>query len=504
MSDASSVQILYYYDIRCHEGITELWDGLQAVHRKGPKLSIPRGLQVKGLSKLPVGLEQVLDEIPVGIMVFAPDRRVMLVNRALEAMTGFLAHEASGIPCHYILRGNLCGHGCQIRDVQESRTQSCSEANIVNKNRQKIPVRLTMAPIFDDNGELAAFLESVEDMRLQEAHFDDCSESFLSGKLVGVSQEMRRVFKIIPVIAQTDSSVLITGQTGTGKDLVAEAIHQASGRAKGPFIKINCGALPEALLESELFGHQKGAFTGAVENKPGRFRIAHNGTVYLTEIGDLPLSLQVKLLSFLDDKVVYPLGSTKGHHVDVRVIAATHRNLERMVRDGQFREDLLFRLNVIRLHLPPLVQRAEDMKMLKSHFLQTYNSRFGKKLTGFTDEAKQVLSSYTFPGNVRELRNIVEYAVNVCDGNEIRTEHLPAYIVENSLENHAIDAELISTPMQPAIRPDTVGLNWADTERKMIMDAMVKCQGRKHDAAKVLGLCRSTLWRKMKKHGIIE
>ncbi|MBI5248578.1 MAG: sigma 54-interacting transcriptional regulator [Desulfomonile tiedjei] len=438
-------------------------------------------------------------------MVLGKDRRVMLVNRALEAMTGFLVQEASGIPCHYLLRGNLCCHGCQIKDVEETRRQFCSEANIINKNRQKIPVRLTISPIFDENGELAAFLESVEDTRSQEAPYDDSAESFLSGKLVGVSQEMRRVFKIIPVIAQTDSSVLITGQTGTGKDAVAEAIHHASGRAKGPFIKINCGALPEALLESELFGHQKGAFTGAVENKPGRFRLAHNGTVYLTEIGDLPLSLQVKLLSFLDDKVVYPLGSTKGYSVDVRVIAATHRNLERMVREGSFREDLLFRLNVIRLHLPPLVHRHEDMKMLKAHFLQTYNSRFSKNIAGFSEAAGQVLLSYPFPGNVRELRNIVEYAVNVCDGNQIRPDHLPAYIVEHVPNDHVNDlTENGSSQVQSTIRSDPGEIRWADAERKMIMDTMLKCQGRKHDAAKILGYCRSTLWRKMKKYGMID
>jgi two-component system, NtrC family, response regulator AtoC len=468
-------------------------------------LSPFREFPVKGLSKLPVALKAILDEVPLGMMVFGPDRRVVLVNRALEALTGFLGHETAGIPCYYVLRGNLCSHGCQTKEVEEGRTQFCSEANIINKNRQKIPVRLTIAPILDNDGKLAAFLEAVEDIRSQEAHFDDPADSFLSGKLVGVSQAMRKIFKTIPVIAQTDSSVLITGQTGTGKDVVAEAIHHASGRTKGPFIKINCGALPEALLESELFGHQKGAFTGAIENKPGRFRLAHNGTVYLTEIGDLPVNLQVKLLSFLDDKVVYPLGSTKGHNVDVRVIAATHRDLERMVRDGQFREDLLFRLNVIRLHLPPLVQRAEDVKLLESLFLQTYNSRFGKNVSGFSDEAARILRSYPFPGNVRELRNVVEYAVNVCDGNRIQLEHLPAYIVENSVADDAIDPmENLATLVKPLIRTEGNEVRWPDAERRMIMDAMVKSQGRKSEAAQALGYCRSTLWRKMKKYGIIE
>lgn len=464
-----------------------------------------RGPKVKGLSKLPVTLSQVLDEVPIGITVFGRDRKVMLINRALEAITGFVPHEASGIPCHYLLRSNLCGHGCRIREVEETGRQFCADANIVNKNRQKIPVRLTVAQIVDERGALVGFIESVEDLRSQEAAFEDSIESFLSGKLVGVSQEMRKIFKIIPVIAQTDSSVLITGQTGTGKDVVAEAIHHASSRAKGPFIKINCGALPEALLESELFGHQKGAFTGAIENKPGRFRLAHNGTVYLTEIGDLPVNLQVKLLSFLDDKFVYPLGSTKGYHVDVRVIAATHWNLEKMVRDARFREDLLFRLNVIRLHLPPLVQRGEDLKMLKDHFRQTYNSRFAKQIKGFSEDARRILQSYRFPGNVRELRNIVEYAVNVCEGSQIEREHLPAYLWHNTSENDEIDlGRNVAEPVQFPEKGERRRMSWTDAERQMIMEALVKVQGRRNAAAKMLGFCRSTLWRKMKRHGIAE
>jgi two-component system, NtrC family, response regulator AtoC len=467
-------------------------------------MTLLRTLEVKGLSESLIALERILDEIPIGVMVFGPDRKVVLVNRALEAMTGFVANEASGVLCHYLLRSNMCCHSCQIADVTKSGDSLCSEANIVNRNRQKIPVRLTIAPILDADGAVAAFIESVEDIRSAESASDLPWESFLTGKLIGVSPAMQRILKIIPIIGQTDSSVLITGQTGTGKDVVAEAIHQASTRAKGPFIKINCGALPEALLESELFGHQKGAFTGAIENKPGRFRLAQNGTVYLTEIGDLPLNLQVKLLSFLDDKVVHPLGSTKGIHVDVRVIAATHRNLERMVREGRFREDLLFRLNVVRLQLPPLAKRGDDARMLLEHFLQTFNARFGKKIGGLSNEARQVLVSYPFPGNVRELRNIVEYAVNVCEGSRIQLHHLPAYILEEEAPQPESDAaaENGAAPLAAAAHPAAAKATWIEAERRLLMDAMVKAQGRKTAAAELLGCCRSTLWRKLKRHGI--
>jgi two-component system response regulator AtoC len=471
--------------------------------------------RIEGLGEHSISLPDLIDEIPLGVLVVDTDQRVMLLNRPLEALTGFLSQEAHGIPCRYILRSNVCVEGCPVRDVAMSGGSSYCEANIVNRNRQKIPVRFTAAPILGSNGEVVAFVKSVEDMRfLQQA--DEQTGGFFFGKLIGKSPEMQRVFRVLPAIAQTDSSVLITGQTGTGKDYVAEAVHNASLRAKGPFIKVNCGALPETLLESELFGHQKGAFTGAVDNKPGRFRLAHNGTLYLTEIGDLPLNLQVKLLSFLDDQVVYPLGSTRGVHVDVRIIAATHRNLETMVREGRFREDLLFRLNVIRLHLPPLCERGEDIGMLMDHFLQIFNSRFKKKVMKFSEGTRQKLLQYRFPGNVRELRNIVENAVNLCDGDQILPEHIPAYLdaapsdgSEHDGDQNASSSGLVKFHAEPAgdrewnPPPALDPMNWNEAERRMILDAMLKARGHRTKAAKYLGWGRSTLWRKLKEHGIV-
>ncbi|MCP4757088.1 MAG: sigma-54-dependent Fis family transcriptional regulator, partial [Proteobacteria bacterium] len=306
----------------------------------------------------------------------------------------------------------------------------------------------------------------------------------------------------------SDSSVLITGETGTGKDLVAEAIHQASNRAKSPFIKVNCGALPENLLESELFGHQKGAFTGAFENKPGRFRLAHNGTLYLTEIGDLPLILQVKLLTFLDDQVIHPVGSTKGFQADVRIIGGTHRNLENMVKEGLFREDLLFRLNVVRIHLPPLREREDDSRLLMDHFLHNLNTKLNKRIAGFSTDTLKILNDYHFPGNVRELRNITEYAVNICQEGQIEPEHLPSYVFE--MDPHP------KTPIdlkEPEIKPkrekrELEGNHgerqtWPDRERMLIMDALSKTGGRRNDAADILGWGRSTLWRKMKRYQLV-
>jgi transcriptional regulator with PAS, ATPase and Fis domain len=257
------------------------------------------------------------------------------------------------------------------------------------------------------------------------------------------------------------------------------------------------------LLESELFGHNKGAFTGADHDKPGRFRLAHGGTLFLTEIGDLPLALQVKLLSFLDDKVVYPLGGTKGFHTDVRVIVATHRDLEEMVRYKQFRQDLLYRLNVIRLHLPPLRDRGDDILMLQDHFLKMFQARFGKKVDGFSKNARTILKEYAYPGNVRELRNLIEYAINFCDEQSIRIRHLPEYLLripKQQTPEEQIAHKDPQTPPSPALQSSTD--SWEDIQRKMILDALLKTGGKKQKAATILGWGRSTLWRKMKHFGI--
>lgn len=388
--------------------------------------------------------------------------------------------------------------------MPEESEPTCLEGNIINRDSKKIPVRITFAPVRSLDGKLLGFLETVEDTRVLQELSKKIVQAYSFGDFIARSPQMERIFQILPVIGQTHSSVLITGETGTGKDLLAEAIHQTSNRNKGPFIKVNCGALPETLLESELFGHQKGAFTGAVENKPGRFRLAHNGTLYLTEIGDLPLALQVKLLTFLDDKIIYPLGSTKGYQVDVRMIAATHRNLELMVREGLFREDLPFRLNVVRIHLPPLRERGEDIRLLLDHFFHTFTSRFGKRIRGFSNKALRILLEYQYPGNVRELRNIVEYAVNICLEEQIQPEHLPAYLTDieswNRVESGA--EHQTAPPSQTDQEDGEANLNWAAIERKMIIEALVKAKGRRSKAAALLGWGRSTLWRKMKQFGI--
>jgi transcriptional regulator with PAS, ATPase and Fis domain len=356
-------------------------------------------------------------------------------------------------------------------------------------------------------GNPIGFLETVEDISLIRKLNETVGQAYHFKNIIGRSPEMEKIFQIIPSLAQSDSSVLVTGETGTGKDMVAETIHQASSRAKGPFVKINCGALPETLLESELFGHRKGAFTGAVENKPGRIQLANNGTLYLTEIGDLPLSLQVKLLTFLDDREVFPLGSIKGFTADVRIIAATHRNLEQWVKEGRFRKDLLYRLNVVRLHLPPLRDRQGDIQLLLDHFLNRFAKQLAKNIQGLSHKTLKLLLGYRYPGNVRELRNILEYATNICNDRQIKPKHLPAYLMENGPFESTVTAHptAVPTDMQSednALIHPVLHQEWTDIEKQMIIQALIRAGGRKNKAAASLGWARSTLWRKMNHYGI--
>jgi two-component system, NtrC family, response regulator AtoC len=468
--------------------------------------TLPR-IQIKGLFDAHIELPSLIDEIPLGIVVLDTQRRIVLINRAFEALSGFSMEDARGIPCFHIMRTKLCIQKCPLKKMDSNSESISVESDMINKERVLIPVLINLSPIKDTEGHLTGFLETVEDLRPLKEVDAKTQQAYGFRHIIGKSREMTRLFQTVPLVAQNDSAVLITGETGTGKDMLAEAIHQASNRAKGPFVKINCGALPETLLESELFGHQKGAFTGAVENKPGRFRLAHNGTLYLTEIGDLPLALQVKLLTFLDDKVVYPLGSTKGFQANVRVVTATHRNLEMMVKERTFREDLMFRLNVVRLHLPPLRDRGDDIRLILDHFLNIFASRFRKDIKKISKKAFQILLDYSFPGNVRELRNIMEYAVNICQKGQIQPVHLPAYLMNS--KSHSVPLKLDETEPSgwPAsiIKPNIEKAEhrtWASMERDIIMEALVKAGGRRNKAADMLGWGRSTLWRKMKQYKI--
>lgn len=315
----------------------------------------------------------------------------------------------------------------------------------------------------------------------------DLNQCFGFSQIIGESAEMKKIYGLITKVAESDSTVMIFGESGTGKELIATTIHYQSWRRDNPLIKVNCAALPEGLVESELFGHEKGAFTGALKMKPGRFELADGGTLFLDEIGDLPLPTQIKLLRVLQDRSFERLGSTETVKVDVRIIAATNKNLEDEIKKGIFREDLYYRLNVIPMFLPPLRKRIDDIPLLLDHFLEKYNARLKKKIK-FNWQAVRTLMDYEFPGNVRELENIVERCVALSDGTVISSEQLPGYIVKNS-----------KNASEPYFSLSEVA---AEAEKDYILKMLRATKGNKTKAAELLNISRKTLWEKMKSYTI--
>jgi two-component system response regulator HydG len=311
--------------------------------------------------------------------------------------------------------------------------------------------------------------------------------------IVGVSEGIRRVLNVLPRVAQTDSTVLLTGESGTGKELIARAVHAASRRAQGPFVSVSCAAFPEQLLENELFGHVKGAFTGALAARKGLFEEANGGTFFLDEIGEAPPPIQAKLLRVLEERTIRRLGDNRSIPVDVRVIAATNRDLHTAVKDKSFREDLFYRLNVIRIHLPPLRERPEDVPLLVRHFLALHCQRFQRKLDGFSTTAFEILTAYDYPGNIRELSNVVEQAVALAAGPMIEAHDLPEKLLHRETET-AYPASATATPSRPK--------SLADMERDLILERIRARGGHLSLVAKDLGISRTTLWRRMKEYQI--
>lgn len=463
---------------------------------------------ISGLLDAPVSAEAVFDEIPTALILLDARRQIRYMNRAASALTGYSTQEAKNMACHNIVRARAYLKDSPVSKISPDTGPVCVHSDLINRERQRIDVRITIIGLFDPDGRCLGYVDAIEDLRAAAQPETQMHPAFGFAGMIGKSPDMVSIFRTLPLIAQNHSPVLITGETGTGKDLAARTIHENAGRARGPFVKINCGALPETLLESELFGHLKDAFPGATENRQGRFRLAHNGTLYLAEIGDLPLALQARLLNLLDNNTVYPMGGTRGFQVDVRVIAGDHRNLEQMAEQGRFRKDLLFRLNMVRLHLPSLRHRGDDISLLTEHFLHKFATGFGKDIPKTAPETLDLLSTYPYPGNVRELRNIIKYAVNVCRQHQIQPDDLPAYLSRKI--NPAAGAADPDTQPRPV--PGTVSgtaqhsaeeaATWAETEKQMIIDALVRTGGRRNKAAALLGWGRSTLWRKIKQYQI--
>ncbi|MFZ5759289.1 MAG: sigma-54 interaction domain-containing protein [Thermodesulfobacteriota bacterium] len=464
------------------------------------------------------GVQTLINGIPHGIAMVDESGIVFGINHFLEALTGYGSHMVKGHAVDQVIRSNLSLGPTFFQKAHRDGDRVSREGDIINVNRKKVPVRVTISPLHGvpeiDNG----FLLVIEDISL--LGDPGSGQEGVSGStgLIGCSSAMQDLFDLLPILAHSDTTLLITGETGTGKDLFAETIHKASKRAKSPFIKVNCGALPEALLESELFGHVRGAFTGAHAEKQGMFRLAQGGTIFLTEIGDLPLPLQVKLLTVLDDREFFPVGGSKKIKVDVRIITGTHRDLPQLIREGRFREDLYFRLNVLRAHMPALRERDDDVKLLLEFFLRQLCKNLDKKIAGFDRETETLLHHYHYPGNVRELRNIIEYAVNLCQGQTIQTSHLPGYLLESMKPRPENETKKETTRPPEGVsihneeRGDgistkrssrkTEAVSWSEFEKRKIFETLVKTSGNRTQAAKMLGWWRSKLLRKIKLYGL--
>lgn len=446
-------------------------------------------------------LTKLLDGIPHAVVVVDKDLRLNRMNRRAEALTGRSIGEVSGIGADFVLRSNLHPFREYFKPVIEERQTVSHEGNLLDSNRAITPVRFSLSPVENGSDEVLGAMIVVEDLSV--APHVQVGVAVADGfeGIVSLNPKMQEVSDQIPVFAGTDASVLIDGETGTGKAFVAEKIHQASKRSGFPFIKVNCGALPEPLLESELFGHVRGAFPGAENNKPGMFRLADRGTIFFTEISDLPQPLQVKLLTVLDDGEFFALGSTKKVAMKARIIAATSRDLKELVREGLFREDLYYRLNVLRLGLPPLRERPEDIPLLIDHFVKSFSA--SRPLPSFDREALRVLKEYSFPGNVRELRNVIEHAITLSHGQTMKREHLPEYLLKAfEAERYASLGQGIHAAKLQVAGGSGGATKWDDVEKEMIIEALRKSRGKRNEAAKLLGWARSTLYRKLKYHDI--
>ncbi len=440
----------------------------------------------------------IVDTLQDGLMVLDPSGNILAINPAAEKLTGYSSEELVGNNCRTLncTGCDVFGKGpgkewCKLFVSGEVKAKKCL---ISNKQQRAVHVVKNASVLKDSEGHILGAVETFTDIseivRQQEeiatlrksCHLEEGHHG-----LLGESPPMQYLFELIENVSQTDSPVLIHGQSGTGKELVARAIHEESPRNKKPFIKVNCAALNENLLESELFGHEKGAYTGADRTRIGRFEAAHEGTIFLDEIGDIPLSTQVKLLRVLEEKEIERVGDHRPIPVDVRIISASNKALEVLIDEGLFREDLFFRINVFPLNCPSLAERLEDVPLIVQSFIDQNRIKGGKAILGLSPEAMEALLAYPWPGNVRELRNAIEYAFVLCSGDWIGKEHLPPKIAtagRKSSANHAAGSK-----------------SWEE-ERTNLIQTLLRVGGNQSEAARLLGVSRVTIWKRLKKYGI--
>ncbi|ADW17286.1 PAS modulated sigma54 specific transcriptional regulator, Fis family [Desulfobulbus propionicus DSM 2032] len=435
----------------------------------------------------------ILESISDGVFTVNHEWRIMSFNRAAEEITGVPREEAIGRYCWEVFRSNMCEGDCALRKtMKEGRSFVSSSTYIINSDKKRIPISVSTAPLKSESGEILGGVETFRDNTVVEELRRELSATFRQGDMVSRSRAMKKIFAVLPQIAESDSTVLIEGETGTGKEIMARSLHDLSTRRDKPFVAINCGALPDTLLESELFGYKAGAFTNAAHDKPGYFSLADGGTILLDELGETSPAFQVKLLRVLEEREFQALGSIKKERVNVRILAATNRNLEALVEQGSFRRDLFYRINIVRLPLPPLRERKEDIPLLIERFIDKMNRLRGKMLSGIEPAALERLMAHEYPGNIRELENIIEHAFILCSQGPIGLHHLPAYL-------HA--TPLSTSAPAPVTAPPSASMSALHraTEREAILEALERNNYNRLAAARELGMHKSTLFRKVKK-----
>lgn len=426
-------------------------------------------------------LERILENLSEGIIAHDRDRRILFFNRSAEEITGYDRSEVLGRDCHKIFGRPFCGGRCSFQDgPPESIDRLAYPLNILNKKGHPRRIEMQVTGMNDPNGRFVGVLSAFRDvtdligLRIQSRDLKDFAG------IIGKDLKMLAVYRQIRDLSTNDYSVHITGETGTGKELVASAIHNESRRGGKPFVPINCAALPEGVLESEIFGHVKGAFTGAVRDKKGRFELANGGTIFLDEVADLPKPVQAKLLRVLQEGTFERVGGETTVCVDIRVISATNRDLRQEVKMRRFREDLYYRINVVPIHLPPLRDRRSDIPLLVEHFLDLA-AQESQQSAGFSKETLEIMKAYEWPGNVRELQSAVHFALVQCRGGIIRPEHLPL-----ELRNLSSSGQSRSVPFK---------LN-----HEMVRIALTQSGGNKAKAARLMGVGRATLYRFLADH----
>jgi len=427
-------------------------------------------------------LEHALDNLKEGIIAHDMNRRVFFFNQAAERITGYSRNDVLGKDCHEVFGDPFCGERCRFnKDTPMLADRSDYTLNITTKTGETRRVEMTVTAMKDGNGEFIGVLTSFRDITDLFSLKMQVGELTSFGSIIGRDSKMLDIFRQIRDVAGYDYPVHISGETGTGKELVATAIHNESPRAGAPFVPINCGALPEGLIESELFGHVKGAFSGAIRDKKGRFEMANGGSIFLDEIAELSNNMQAKLLRFLQEGKFERVGGEQTVTIDIRVISATNKNLKEAVKKGKFRDDLYYRLNVIPIHLPPLRERKIDITPLIEHFLQEAAKRYNKKPLSVSPKAMSLMLDYRWPGNIRELQNAIQFAFVKCNGKLILPEDLP-------LELREMDAVCVRRGPSKKLDPEGV------------KSALVKTGGNKAKAAKLLGVGRATLYRFLGDH----